>query len=58
METMERLYTVEELSEYLKLLPIVIRRKLVSGEIKGFKIGKEWRIKESALQEFIENGND
>lgn len=36
--------TVKECADLLKFTPYTIREKLKSGEIKGVKIGKEWRI--------------
>lgn len=36
--------TVQECADLLKFTPYTIREKLKSGEIKGVKIGKSWRI--------------
>lgn len=33
--------------------PEVIRRYLASGKLKGFKVGREWRINKSDLMEFV-----
>jgi excisionase family DNA binding protein len=38
----------------LKMNVQVIARKLKYGEIKGYKIGKDWRVKESDLFEWLE----
>ena len=37
----------------LKANPEVVRRYLSDGTLKGFKIGKEWRINKSDLTEFV-----
>lgn len=51
---MEKLYTVDELAEYLSLKPRTIRKKLRDGEIIGIKIsGKEWRITSQAVKEYL-----
>ena len=33
--------------------PEVVRRYLASGKLKGFKIGREWRINKADLMEFV-----
>ena len=48
------MYTVYEVAETLKLDAETIRRYINSKKIRAYKIGKEWRIKESDLLEFIE----
>jgi len=50
----EVVYTVEEVAGLLKVAPQTVRRYLVAGKMKGFKIGKDWRITESDLQTFVE----
>lgn len=37
----------------LKANPEVVRRYLASGKLKGFKVGKEWRINKSDLMDFV-----
>jgi len=53
-QKMEKIFTVEELSEYLKLKPKTIRRYLRNKTINGFKIGYDWRIMERDVMEFLE----
>ena len=48
------MYTVYEIAETLKLDAETIRRYINSEKIRAYKIGKEWRVKESDLLEFIE----
>jgi len=52
-ETM-RFYTTAELAEKLRMNPQVITRKVQAGEIEGFKIGKDWRVEEAAVQAWLE----
>ena len=33
--------------------PEVIRRYLASGKIRGFKVGREWRITKDELMKFV-----
>ncbi len=46
--------TAPEVAEILKMNPQVISRKLQQGEIPGYKIGKDWRISEKDLWEWIQ----
>lgn len=55
---MENIYTIFEVSEYLKMVPEVIRRYIRAGKLKAVKFGKEYRVKETDLKEFIENCNN
>ena len=51
---MEKIFTVEELSEYLKIKPKTIRRYLRDKTINGLKIGYDWRILERDVMDFLE----
>lgn len=46
--------TVKETADYLKMDIETIRRYIYRKSLKAYKVGKEWRIKETDLQEFIE----
>ncbi len=46
--------TSSEVAQILKMHPQVINRKLQAGELEGYKIGKEWRISEAQLIQFLE----
>lgn len=49
------LLTVEQAAEYLQLSPLVVRRWLREGKIRGAKIGRIWRIDEKDLVAFVES---
>ncbi len=49
-----KFYSTGELADMLKMNVQVIARKLQHGELIGYKIGKDWRIKESDLMEWLE----
>lgn len=51
---MEEVFTPEEAAERLKLNPETIRRYLRDGTIKGYQVGRVWRIPESALAQWLE----
>lgn len=48
-----KFYTTAELADRLKMNIQVITRKLQSGEIEGYKIGKDWRVEEDAIQRWL-----
>jgi len=49
----ERLLTPEEVAERLVVSPNTIRTWLRTGELKGIKVGRLWRIKESYLEDLL-----
>jgi len=49
-----KFYSTAEIAEMLKMNVQVIARKLKYGELVGYKIGKDWRVKESDLMEWLE----
>jgi len=48
-----KFYSTNEIAEILKMNVQVIARKLQHGELIGYKIGKDWRIKDSDLMEWL-----
>ena len=47
-------FTTAQLAEKLKMNVQVITRKVQSGEITAYKIGKDWRIPEQSVYEWLE----
>lgn len=47
-------FTTSELAKKLKMNAQVITRKVQAGEIYAFKIGKDWRIPEQAVYEWLQ----
>ena len=48
------LITAKEVAQILKLNPQVVLRKLLAGEIPGYKLGKEWRVSRRQLVDWLE----
>lgn len=48
-----KLLTPEEVAERLAVSPKSVREWLRSGKLKGIKLGKLWRVRESTLEDFI-----
>lgn len=49
----EKLFTIDEIAQILNMHVKTVRGYLRDGKIKGFKIGGEWRIKESEFTNFL-----
>ena len=47
-------FTTSELAKKLKMNVQVITRKVQSGEIQAYKIGKDWRIPEQSVHAWLE----
>jgi excisionase family DNA binding protein len=48
------LLTAAEVADLLRMNHQVVLRKLATGEIAGYKLGKEWRVREEALVDWLE----
>lgn len=46
--------TVEEVMDYLLMGRNTLYHLLQTGEIKGFRIGKKWRIPKKCVEEYID----
>ena len=46
--------TISEVAEYLKLHELTVRRLAREGELPAFKVGRQWRIQRTKLQEWID----
>jgi excisionase family DNA binding protein len=48
------LLTPEEAAVYLRLNPQTTYRLLRGGQLPGVKIGRQWRIRKTALEAFLD----
>ena len=53
MNDIEKLFTIEEVAEILRVHTRTVTRYIEAGKLKASKIGV-WRIKESDLNSFLE----
>jgi len=58
MEPDFKLYTIEEITEILKVTQRTVYNYIKAGQLKAIKIGKYWRIKHTDLQVFLETGTN
>ncbi len=52
----EKLLTIEDAAKALIVKPETLRGWLRTGKIKGVKVGRLWRIRESDLEAFLKGG--
>ena len=53
---MEKLLTVPEVAEALRVSVRTVYNLLEAGALRGVRVGRAWRGPESALEEFISQG--
>ena len=53
-----KVYTTEDALDILKVSQRTLYRYIKAGQIKAIKLGREYRITEEALREFLERGTD
>ncbi|NMA74093.1 MAG: helix-turn-helix domain-containing protein [Bacteroidales bacterium] len=51
---MEPIYTVEEIAKHLNLTTRTIYTYIRSGKLKALKVGREYRIRQRDLEEFLD----
>ena len=52
----ENIYTTEQVAKLLQIHPLTVLKYIKEGKIKAIKLGRVYRFRESALQEFLEKG--
>jgi excisionase family DNA binding protein len=50
-----RIIDIKQVQELLHLSERTVFRLIKSGELRGFKAGREWRFEESDIEDFIKN---
>ena len=51
----EKLLTVEDTAKVLLVKPTTVREWLKASKLKGMKMGRLWRVRESELEVFLSN---
>ena len=52
--TDDRLLTMQQVAEHFQVNERTVTRWLRKGHLRGFKIGKEWRVSAADLGNFLE----
>ena len=51
---MEELFMVMEVADRMKVPTRAVKRWLVSSQLRGLKTGRKWRVKPSAIEQFLQ----
>ena len=54
---MKEIFTVQELTEYLKMNPRTLQRKAREGEIPGFKLGRQFRFDKEQIDKWLQRSS-
>lgn len=49
-------HTIQELSEMLKVDHKVVRNLITNRELEAFRVGRQWRVTQEALEEYMAKG--
>ena len=49
----DKVHTVEEVAKILRVSEATVRSLLERGELKGFKVGNQWRINDEDLRSYM-----
>jgi excisionase family DNA binding protein len=53
---LDRVYDVLETAEHLGVCHVVVRNAIKSGQLRAVKVGRQWRISTSAINEYVNRG--
>lgn len=49
LDMLPEIVTVKQLAEFMQISELTVKRALKSGELEGFKIGRDWRIEKDKI---------
>ncbi|QQR83540.1 helix-turn-helix domain-containing protein [Candidatus Peregrinibacteria bacterium] len=49
----EKIYTTDQVAQMLQIHPLTVLNYIKKGRLKGIKLGRVYRVRESAFQEFL-----
>ncbi len=58
MAKIEKVYTLDELAEFLHVTRRTLYNYIKGGKLKAVKIGREWRVTDEVLKEFLSKGKE
>ncbi len=50
----DKIYTTEQVAKLLQIHPLTVLKYINLKKLKGIKLGRVYRIRESALQKFLD----
>ncbi|MDM8516192.1 helix-turn-helix domain-containing protein [Desulfobacterales bacterium HSG16] len=58
MDNNDQIFTIQELSKYLKIPLSTLYKLAQEGKLPGQKIGKHWRFRKKAVDRWLENADE
>ncbi|QTA82149.1 DNA binding domain-containing [Desulfonema limicola] len=55
MDNNDKIFTIQELSEYLKISISTLYKLAQEGKLPGQKVGRHWRFRKKAVDRWLEN---
>lgn len=52
--TRAKLYRVDDVAEMLDVTPDTVRRWIANGQLRGVRVGGQWRVPASAVDKFLD----
>lgn len=53
LENLQDIVTVKQLAEFLQVSEQTIKRAIKAGDLKAFKVGRDWRIEREAVMAWL-----
>jgi len=53
LENLSEVLTPKQLAEFLQVSDQTIKRALKAGKLKGFKVGRDWRIEKEEVIKWL-----
>lgn len=53
LDNLPEIITPKQLAEFLQVSEMTVKRALKSGELKGFKVGRDWRIEKESVMKWV-----
>jgi len=50
----DQIYTTEQVAKLLQIHPLTVLKYIKAGKLRAIKLGRVYRIRESALQKFLD----
>lgn len=54
---MKQALTVEQVAKQLQVHPTTIHKLIKTGQLKGIRVGRLWRVPMEALEEYLKNSS-
>jgi len=53
---MGKMFSVEQIANKFQVHKRTVRRWIKTGQLSAYKVGRQWRVPEKAIEDFIKSG--